>query len=94
MPRAIWKGVVVAESPRTEVVEGNHYFPPESIRAEHFRPSQTHTVCGWKGTASYYNLAVGDEVNPDAAWYYPDPLPAAAKIKGYVAFWKGVKVEA
>jgi uncharacterized protein (DUF427 family) len=93
MPRAIWKDVVVAESPNTEVVEGNHYFPPESIRAEHFRPSDTHTQCGWKGTASYYDLAVGDEVNPSAAWYYPDPLPAAAKIKGYIAFWKGVKVE-
>jgi uncharacterized protein (DUF427 family) len=93
MPRAIWKDVVVAESPNTEVVEGNHYFPPESIQAQHFRPSDTHTQCGWKGTASYYDLAVGDEVNPNAAWYYPDPLPAAAKIKGYIAFWKGVKVE-
>jgi uncharacterized protein (DUF427 family) len=93
MPRAIWKGVVVAESPHTEVVEGNHYFPPDSIRAEHFRPSRTHTVCGWKGQASYYDVAVGGDVNADAAWYYPDPLPAAAKIKGYVAFWKGVKVE-
>jgi uncharacterized protein (DUF427 family) len=93
MPRAIWKDVVVADSPNTEVVEGNHYFPPESIRADHFRPSDTHTHCGWKGTASYYDLAVGDYVNPNAAWYYPDPLPAAANIKGYIAFWKGVKVE-
>lgn len=93
MPRAIWNDVVIAESPNTEVVEGNHYFPPEAIHAQHFRPSDTHTQCGWKGTASYYNIAVGDEVNPDAAWYYPDPLPAAAKIKGHIAFWKGVKVE-
>jgi uncharacterized protein (DUF427 family) len=93
MPRAIWNGVVVAESPHTEVVEGNHYFPPESIRREHFRPSSTHTVCGWKGRASYYDVVVGDAVNADAAWYYPDPLPAAANIKGYVAFWRGVAVE-
>ena len=93
MPRAIWKDIVIAESPQTEVVEGNHYFPPQSIRAEHFRPSGTHTTCGWKGTASYYDLVVGAEVNPDAAWYYPDPLPAAANIKGYVAFWKGVSIE-
>jgi uncharacterized protein (DUF427 family) len=94
MPRAIWKSVVVAESAHTEVVEGNHYFPPQAIRAEHFQPSRTHTVCGWKGTASYYDLAVGGDVNADAAWYYPDPLPAAVHIKGYVAFWKGVVVEA
>jgi uncharacterized protein (DUF427 family) len=93
MPRAIWNGAVVAESAHTEVVEGNHYFPAASIRSEHFRPSQTHTKCGWKGTASYYDLAVGDQVNRDAAWYYPEPLPAAANIKGYVAFWKGVQVE-
>lgn len=94
MPRAMWNGVVVAESPHTEMVEGNHYFPPEAIRAEYFRPSQKHTTCGWKGRASYYDLAVGDAVNHDAAWYYPEPLPAAAKIKGYIAFWKGVTVEA
>jgi uncharacterized protein (DUF427 family) len=94
MARAIWNGVVIADSPRTEVVEGNHYFPPESIRVEYFRPSATHTTCGWKGQASYYDLVVGDAANRDAAWYYPEPLAAAAKIKGYVAFWKGVKVEA
>ncbi len=94
MPRATWNGVVVAESPHTEVVEGNHYFPPDAIRAEYFRPSQTHTTCGWKGQASYYDVAVGDAVNRDAAWYYPEPLPAAAKIRGYIAFWKGVTVEA
>jgi uncharacterized protein (DUF427 family) len=93
MPRALWNGVVVAESPHTEVVEGNHYFAPASIRAECFRPSATHTVCGWKGTASYYDLVVNGQVNKDAAWYYPNPLPAAANIKGYVAFWKGVRIE-
>lgn len=91
--RAIWNDVVVAESPQTEVVEGNHYFPPTAIRLEFFRPSATHTECGWKGTASYYDLAVKGAVNADAAWYYPEPLPAAARIKGYIAFWKGVRVE-
>ena len=94
MPKAVWNGVVVAESPTTEVVEGNHYFPPETIQREYFRPSTTHTECGWKGTASYYTLAVNGRENPDAAWYYPDPKPAAAQIKEFVAFWKGVKVEA
>jgi uncharacterized protein (DUF427 family) len=94
MARAIWNGVVVAESPHTELVEGNRYFPPDAIHARYFRPSQTHTTCGWKGHASYYDLVVGDSVNHDAAWYYPEPLPAAAKIKHYVAFWKGVTVEA
>jgi uncharacterized protein (DUF427 family) len=93
MPKALWKGIVVAESSSTQVVEGNHYFPPDSIHVEHFRPSQTHTHCGWKGTASYYDVVVGGEVNADAAWFYADPLPAAANIKGYVAFWKGVRVE-
>jgi uncharacterized protein (DUF427 family) len=93
MPRATWNGTVLAESDRTEVVEGNHYFPPESIRREHFRDSATHTVCGWKGTASYYDVVVGDQVNRDAAWYYPEPKDAAAQIKGYIAFWRGVEVE-
>ncbi len=93
MPRAIWNGAVLAESDDTLVVEGNHYFPPESLRGEHFKPSDTHTVCGWKGTASYYHIAVGGRENPDAAWYYPHPLPAAANIAGRVAFWKGVAVE-
>ena len=93
MARAIWNNAVLAESDATVVVEGNHYFPPDSIAPLYLRPSQTHTVCGWKGTASYYDLAVGSDVKADAAWYYPDPLPAAANIKGYVAFWKGVQVE-
>jgi uncharacterized protein (DUF427 family) len=93
MARAIWNGAVVAESANTEVVEGNHYFPPAALRTEYFRPSATHTVCGWKGQASYYDLAVAGQVNKDAAWYYPEPLPAAVNIKGFVAFWKGVRVE-
>jgi uncharacterized protein (DUF427 family) len=93
MPRAIWNGAILAESPKTEVVEGNHYFPPNSIHKQYFRRSSTHTVCGWKGRASYYNVEVNGKVNPDAAWYYPVPLPAATNIAGYVAFWKGVQVE-
>lgn len=91
--RAIWRGAVLAESDDTVVVEGNHYFPPDSIRGEHFRPSDTHTTCPWKGLASYYDLLVDGEVNKDAAWYYPEPKSAAESVKGRVAFWKGVKVE-
>ena len=94
MARAIWNNAVLAESDSTVVVEGNHYFPPDSVRREYFRPSQTHTVCSWKGTASYYDVEVGGQVNRDAAWYYPSPLDAARQIAGHVAFWKGVKVEA
>ena len=93
MARATWNGTVLAESERTVVVEGNHYFPPEAVQRKHLRDSATHTVCGWKGTASYYDVEVGGQVNKDAAWYYPEPKPAAANIKGYVAFWKGVRVE-
>lgn len=93
MPTAIWNGAVLAESDRTEVVDGNHYFPPETLNRQHFRPSQTHTVCGWKGTASYYHLDVNGEINKDAAWYYPEPKAAARNIEGMVAFWKGVTVE-
>lgn len=94
MARATWNGAVLAESDETEVVEGNHYFPPDSIRKEHFRDSSTHTACGWKGTASYYDVVVDEVVNADAAWYYPQPKEAATKIVGYVAFWKGVEVKA
>lgn len=94
MPRAIWNGAVIAESDKTVVVEGNHYFAPEDVKMEYFKPSSTHSVCPWKGTASYYTLVVDGQENPDAAWYYPDPKPAAMQIKGRVAFWKGVKVEA
>jgi uncharacterized protein (DUF427 family) len=91
--KATWHGTVLAESDDTVVVEGNHYFPPGSIRREYFRESETHTVCPWKGTASYYDVVVGDEVNSDAAWYYPHAKDAAREIEGRVAFWRGVKVE-
>ncbi|HVR98260.1 MAG TPA: DUF427 domain-containing protein [Thermoanaerobaculia bacterium] len=93
MPRALWKGKVIAETDRHEVVEGNVYFPPGSIHPEFFKPSPTTTVCGWKGTANYYTVTVGGEENKDAAWYYADPKPAAANIKDHVAFWRGVTVE-
>ena len=93
MPRAIWNGAVVAETQSFETVEGNVYFPPEAIKREYFKPSETHTTCGWKGEASYYTLEVAGQRNADAAWYYPDPKPAADNIKGYIAFWKGVTVE-
>ena len=89
--KAIWNGATLADSDRTVVVEGNHYFPPDSIKREHFRKSETHTTCHWKGEASYYDVVVGDNVNKDAAWYYPETLEAANQIKGYVAFWKGVE---
>jgi uncharacterized protein (DUF427 family) len=91
--RATWNGEVLAESEATVVVEGNHYFPVDDVRAEHLRASDSHTVCHWKGTASYYDVVVGDKVNRDAAWYYPDPSKLAETIKGHVAFWHGVKVE-
>jgi uncharacterized protein (DUF427 family) len=94
MARAIWKDTVLAESDRTEIVEGNHYFPPEAVRREHLRPSATHTICSWKGEASYYDVVVDGETNADAAWYYPTPKPAAANIRDHVAFWRGVRVEA
>ena len=92
--KATWNGALLAASDATIVVEGNHYFPPDSVRREHFRDSATHTVCPWKGLASYYDVVVGDAVNRDAAWYYPAPKDAAKQIGGYVAFWKGVTVEA
>jgi uncharacterized protein (DUF427 family) len=90
--KAVWNGTVLAESSHTVVVEGNHYFPPESLRRDFFKPSPTQTVCGWKGTANYYTIEVDGQVNPDAAWYYPEPLPAARQITGHVAFWRGVQV--
>lgn len=92
MPRASWNGALIAESDQCVIVENNRYFPREAVRPEMLRPSDTHTVCGWKGTASYYDVVVGDKVNKDAAWYYPDPKPEAASIKGRIAFWKGVTV--
>jgi uncharacterized protein (DUF427 family) len=91
--KASWNGVVIAESNETIVVEGNHYFPHSAIKKEHFQPSETHTVCGWKGTASYYNVVVDGQVNRDAAWFYPQTKDAAKNIENYVAFWKGVVVE-
>ena len=93
MPRATWNGALIAESDRFEIVEGNVYFPPESVKSEFLRPSDTHTTCWWKGEASYYDVVVGDEVNRDAAWYYPETKEAAKRVEGRVAFWKGVKVE-
>lgn len=93
MPKAIWKGVVLANSDQTRIVEGNHYFPPDSLRKELFRESDATTECGWKGTAHYFDVVIGDDVNEQAAWYYPAPKEAASAIKGYVAFWKGVQVE-
>jgi uncharacterized protein (DUF427 family) len=93
MPTAVWNGTVIAHSDRCEIVEGNHYFPPDAVRREYLRDSATHTVCGWKGTASYYDVVVDGQVNQDAAWYYPETKPAAANIRGYIAFWHGVKVE-
>jgi uncharacterized protein (DUF427 family) len=92
MPKATWNGVVLAESDRCEVVEGNQYFPVDSVNMEYFKPSSTHTTCGWKGVASYYSIEVNDATNKDAAWYYPEPKDAAKQIKGHIAFWRGVKV--
>jgi uncharacterized protein (DUF427 family) len=93
MPRALWNGQVIAETDQYEVVEGNVYFPPDTIRREFFQPSSTTTVCGWKGTANYFNVVVEGRENKDAAWYYADPKPAAANIKDHIAFWRGVTVE-
>jgi len=90
--KAIWNGAVLAESDQTIVVEGNHYFPPDAIRGEHFQDSATHTTCPWKGVASYYDVVVDGQINKDAAWYYPAPKPPAKQIAGYVAFWRGVQV--
>jgi uncharacterized protein (DUF427 family) len=93
MAKATWNGAVLAESDKFEVVEGNVYFPPEALRRDVFRESDTHTVCGWKGVASYFDVVVDGQVNKDAAWYYPDPKPEASNIKGHIAFWRGVTVE-
>ena len=90
--KAIWNGQVLAESDDTVVVEGNHYFPRDSIKTEFFQPTETHTVCGWKGTASYYDVVVDGNANKDAAWYYPEVKPEAKRIKDYIAFWKGIEV--
>lgn len=92
MAKAMWNGAVVAESDRYEVVEGNVYFPPETVNRAFLRASDHHTHCGWKGTASYYDVVVEGQVNKDAAWFYPEIKPAAAQIEGFIAFWRGVNV--
>ena len=92
MTQATWNGAVIAASDQCETVEGNKYFPPDAVKKELLRESDTHTACPWKGTASYYDVVVEGKVNIDAAWYYPDTKPAANNIKGYIAFWKGVEI--
>jgi uncharacterized protein (DUF427 family) len=93
MTKATWNGVTLAESNATVVVENNQYFPPDSLNKQYFSDSNTHTTCPWKGLCSYYSIEVDGKVNQDAAWYYPEPKDAAKNIAGYVAFWKGVKIE-
>jgi len=92
MAKATWKDVVIAESDETIVIEGNHYFPPDSVNTEYLQASGTTTVCPWKGTASYHSVTVDGRTKADAAWYYPEPKEAAAEIKDYIAFWRGVEV--
>ncbi len=94
MAKAVWNGKVVAESDDTVMVEGNHYFPADSVKQEYLQASSTHTTCPWKGQASYYNVVVDGNVNQDAAWYYPQPKDAAKQIRDHVAFWRGVSVQA
>ena len=93
MVKALWNGKEVAESNECIVLEGNQYFPPESLNKEFFKNSESESLCPWKGTASYFNIEVNGDVNPDAAWYYPDPSEAASAIKDYVAFWRGVEIQ-
>jgi uncharacterized protein (DUF427 family) len=90
--KAKWNGVTLAESSKTVEIEGNQYFPPDAVKREYLQPSSTHSTCPWKGEASYFDVVVNAETNKDAAWYYPEPKPAAAEIKDHVAFWRGVKV--
>jgi uncharacterized protein (DUF427 family) len=90
--KAIWNGITIAESNATRVIEGNHYFPPDSINRDLLEPSDKRTTCPWKGKASYYHVVVNGQTNKDAAWYYPEPKPAASEIQNYVAFWRGVQV--
>lgn len=94
MAKASWNGQVLAESNKTIVIEGNHYFPPESVNKEFLIPNDHHTTCPWKGEASYYDISVYGQINPSAAWVYPLPKEAAKEIQGYIAFWKGVEVSA
>ena len=91
--KAIWNDIVIADSDRTIEIEGNHYFPPNTVDNQYLEESRTHTTCPWKGEASYYHVKVNGKVNLDAAWYYPDPKDAASEIRGYVAFWKGVDIK-
>jgi len=91
--KAIWKGEVIAQSDKFEVVEGNYYFPPNSINREFLKESNTHSTCPWKGIASYYDVVVKQDINKDASWYYPDPKPAAKQIKNFIAFWKGILIQ-
>ena len=93
MPKAVWKGAVIAESEKTVELEGNHYFPPQSLHREYLKPSKTTSQCPWKGTARYFDVEVSGERNADAAWYYPEPSAAAQQIKDHVAFWRGVQIE-
>lgn len=95
MPKAVWKGAVIAEAPveAVRMVEGNTYFPSDAVHGQYLRPSDTQTFCGWKGTASYHDVVVDGEVNRDAAWYYPQPKEAAREIADHVAFWRGVRIE-
>ena len=93
MPKAKWNGVVISETDNYEIVENNIYFPPESIKKEYFKESDTHSVCPWKGIANYYTIVVNGKLNKDAAWYYPEAKDAAKNIEGYVAFWRGVEIE-
>jgi uncharacterized protein (DUF427 family) len=93
MAKAIWNGKILAESNDTIVIEGNHYFPPESINRDYFQDSNTHTTCPWKAKASYYNIVDNGDTNKDAAWYYPHPSNMVSEIKDYVAFWRGVNIE-
>lgn len=92
MIQAVWQGKIIAQSDKTIVVEGNQYFPPEDVMMDYLEESDTHTTCPWKGFASYKNIHVGDTVLEDGCWYYPEPKPEAARIRGYFAFWKGVEV--
>lgn len=93
MAKAIWNGVVIAESEKTLIVEGNHYFPPDTINRDFLKETSTHTTCPWKGLASYYSIVVDGKENKDSAWFYPEPKPAAKEIKDHIAFWRGVTVE-
>ncbi len=92
MTTATWNGAIVAQSDNCIIVEGNQYFPPDSVNQEYFKASDTHSTCGWKGTANYYTIVVNGQENKDAAWYYPETKEKAKEIEGYIAFWKGVKI--